>query len=87
MNWAQLEQSYYMPVFDRLPITLVRGQGMYLWDDHGRRYLDFMAGIAVVSLGHCHPVLVKAVTAQVKTLVHTSTSTTRYRSSNWQSFL
>jgi acetylornithine/N-succinyldiaminopimelate aminotransferase len=72
MNWPELEQKYYMPLFDRLPITLVRGEGMYVWDDKGKRYLDFMAGIAVVSLGHCHPVLVEAVTGQVRTLVHTS---------------
>jgi predicted acetylornithine/succinylornithine family transaminase len=72
MNWVQLEQSYYMPLFERLPITLTRGQGMYVWDDRGRRYLDFVAGIAVVSLGHCHPVLVKAVSEQVRKLVHTS---------------
>ncbi len=72
MNWPQLEQSYYMPVFDRLPITLVKGKGVYVWDDRGRRYLDFVAGIAVDSLGHCHPALVKAVSGQVRTLVHTS---------------
>jgi acetylornithine/succinyldiaminopimelate/putrescine aminotransferase len=45
---------------------------MYVWDDTGRRYLDFVAGIAVTSLGHCHPVLVEAVTEQAKTLIHTS---------------
>ena len=72
MNWPELEQKYYMPLFDRLPITLVKGEGMYVWDDVGKKYLDFMAGIAVVSLGHCHPVLVDAVSEQVKTLVHTS---------------
>ena len=72
MNWIEMEHKYYMPVFDRAPVTLVRGRGMHVWDDRGRRYLDFMAGIAVTSLGHCHPVLVKAVSSQVKTLVHTS---------------
>jgi len=72
MDWTMLEKQYYMPLFDRLPVTLERGQGMYVWDDQGRRYLDFTAGIAVLSLGHCHPALVKAVTDQVGTLVHTS---------------
>ena len=72
MDWMELEQKYHMPVFDRLPVTLVRGQGMYLWDDQGRRYLDFVAGSAALSLGHCHPVLVKAVQSQAETLVHTT---------------
>ena len=72
MNWPQLERSYFMPVFDRQPLTLVKGRGMYVWDDHGRRYLDFVAGVAVDSLGHCHPTLIKAVSEQVRTLVHTS---------------
>ena len=72
MEWSELEYKYYMPVFDRLPITLVRGKGVYVWDDKGRRYLDFVAGIAVNSLGHCHPAVVKAVSRQVKTLIHTS---------------
>lgn len=72
MEWPELEQKYYMPVFERLPVTLVRGRGTYVWDDKGRRYLDFVSGIAVNSLGHCHPAVVKAVNRQVRTLIHTS---------------
>jgi len=72
MDWAEVEKKYYMPVFERLPVTLVRGKGVRVWDDKGRCYLDCVAGIAVISLGHCHPVLVKAVSRQVKALVHTS---------------
>ena len=52
--------------------VLVRGEGCYVWDDAGNRYLDFLAGIAVNSLGHAHPVLVDAVSAQVATLAHIS---------------
>ncbi len=73
-NWQELEQKYYMPTFDRLPITLVRGQGATVWDDNGRQYLDFVAGWAVNSLGHCHPAVVEAVTEQVKALIHVSNS-------------
>jgi acetylornithine/N-succinyldiaminopimelate aminotransferase len=51
---------------------LVRGEGCYVWDSDGKRYLDFLAGIAVNSLGHAHPALVKAVSEQVATLVHIS---------------
>ncbi|MCL2281320.1 MAG: aspartate aminotransferase family protein [Dehalococcoidia bacterium] len=61
-----------MQVFERLPITLIKGRGMYVRDDKGKRYLDFVAGIAVVSLGHCHPVLVKAINQQSHLLLHTS---------------
>ena len=50
----------------------VRGEGAHLWDESGTRYLDFLAGIAVVSLGHAHPVFVEAVAAQAATLAHVS---------------
>lgn len=56
---------------DRLAL-FTRGEGAYLWDENGRRYLDFLAGIAVNSLGHAHPVFVEAVTAQAATLTHVS---------------
>ena len=72
MDRPQMEQKYYMPVFERMPVTLVKGRGVYVWDDRGRRYLDFVAGIAVNSLGHCHPAVVRAVNKQVRTLIHTS---------------
>ena len=49
-----------------------RGEGAYLWDDKGRRYLDFLAGIAVNSLGHAHPVFVEAISSQAATLAHVS---------------
>ncbi len=51
---------------------LTHGEGCYVWDDHGTKYLDFLAGIAVNSLGHAHPALVSAVSAQVSTLAHVS---------------
>ncbi|HEY5230723.1 MAG TPA: aminotransferase class III-fold pyridoxal phosphate-dependent enzyme, partial [Galbitalea sp.] len=51
---------------------LVRGEGCYVWDADGNKYLDFLAGIAVNSLGHAHPVLVDAVSKQVATLAHIS---------------
>ncbi|MCU1408188.1 MAG: acetylornithine aminotransferase [Microbacteriaceae bacterium] len=51
---------------------LVRGEGCYVWDDAGNKYLDFLAGIAVNALGHAHPVLVDAVSRQIATLAHVS---------------
>jgi acetylornithine/N-succinyldiaminopimelate aminotransferase len=61
-----------MHTIKRLPLTLVRGQGARVWDDHGREYLDFVGGWAVNSLGHCHPVLIEALTEQAKTLIQAS---------------
>ncbi|MFC1956980.1 acetylornithine transaminase [Chloroflexota bacterium] len=71
-HWQELEGKYYMQTVKRTPITLVRGQGARVWDEEGKEYLDFVAGWAVDSLGHCHPVVTQAVTEQVKTLIHTS---------------
>ena len=73
-DWPELEHKYYMPVYRRTPLTLVRGEGTRVWDDAGREYLDFVAGWAVNSLGHCHPAVVEAVTQQVKTLIQVSNS-------------
>jgi acetylornithine aminotransferase len=61
-----------MNTYARLPVSFVRGEGVWLWDDQGKRYLDAIAGIAVNSLGHAHPKLVAALTQQVRTLIHTS---------------
>jgi acetylornithine/N-succinyldiaminopimelate aminotransferase len=71
-DWPALEQKYYQGTFKRLPITLVRGEGSRVWDSQGTVYLDFVAGIAVNVLGHCHPAVVKAVQEQVTQLVHVS---------------
>jgi acetylornithine/N-succinyldiaminopimelate aminotransferase len=71
-KWQELERKYYMQVVGRTPVTLVRGQGVRVWDDEGRSYLDFVAGWAVDSLGHAHPVVAEAVAAQARTLIHTS---------------
>ncbi len=61
-----------MPTYGRSEIAFERGEGVYLYDTEGRRYLDFAAGIAVNSMGHCHPHLVKALQDQVAKLWHTS---------------
>lgn len=71
-DWVALEQQYYQGTFKRQPITLVRGEGPRVWDSEGKVYLDFVAGIAVNVLGHCHPAVVKAVQEQVTQLVHVS---------------
>ena len=57
-DWKELESKYYMHTFERVPVVLVRGQGTRVWDENGCQYLDLVAGWAVNSLGHCHPVVV-----------------------------
>jgi acetylornithine/N-succinyldiaminopimelate aminotransferase len=71
-NWQELEKKYYMQTFERLPVTLVRGKGPYVWDDEGKQYLDFIGGWAVNTLGHCHPAVTKALTEQASKLIQTS---------------
>ena len=61
-----------MPTYARYDVALERGEGVYAFGTDGRRYLDFGAGIAVASLGHCHPHLVKALKTQAETLWHVS---------------
>ena len=67
-----LESEYVMGTFARKPICLVEGKGMKVVDDQGRELLDFIAGIGVCSLGHCHPAVVQAVADQASELIHVS---------------
>lgn len=67
-----LEDAYVMHTFGRKPVEFVEGGGMTLVDNEGKKYLDFLSGIGVVSLGHCHPAVVKAVADQAAKLIHVS---------------
>ncbi len=64
--------EHLMNTYARQPVAFVRGEGAYLWDEAGKRYLDAVAGVAVNGLGHAHPKLVKAIADQAATLIHTS---------------
>jgi ornithine--oxo-acid transaminase len=66
------EQRYCARNYEPLPIVLVKGEGVYLWDDAGNRYLDMLGGYSATSFGHCHPRLVKALAGQAQTLALTS---------------
>ena len=68
----ELYDRYVIPTYGRFDVKLARGQGSVVWDEAGKRYLDFGAGIAVTSIGHCHPRVLAAMRAQLGTLVHTS---------------
>src|SRR5947199_1066109 len=64
--------AHEIGVYARQPVAFVRGRGAELWDADGKRYLDFFAGLAVNNLGHCHPAVVEAITAQATRLLHAS---------------
>jgi acetylornithine/N-succinyldiaminopimelate aminotransferase len=66
------ETRHILQTYKRNPVTLVRGQGVRLYDADGREYLDLLSGIGVASLGHSHPALARAVADQAQTLIHTS---------------
>src|ERR1051326_7414942 len=66
------ESRYVLQTYKRNPVTLVRGQGVRLYDDQGKEYLDLLSGIGVAALGHAHPALARAVADQMQTLIHTS---------------
>jgi len=66
------EAEYVLNTYPRLPLVVSRGQGVYLWDTDGRRYLDLMSGLGVSALGHAHPRLVAALTSQASQVLHLS---------------
>ncbi|MFC1902716.1 aspartate aminotransferase family protein [Chloroflexota bacterium] len=72
IHWQELERKYFMRTVERVPLTLVRGQGARVWDEDGREYLDFVGGWAVNSLGHCPPAVVEAITEQAHILIQAS---------------
>ena len=72
MNTADTFAQYVLPTYGRFPIVPVKGRGTYLWDDQGKKYLDFCTGIAVCSIGHCHPALTAAIQKQAGELLHVS---------------
>ena len=69
---AKLTDKYVAQTYARYPIALVRGKGARVWDADGKEYLDFLAGIAVNGLGHCHPAVVRAIQQQSRKLLHVS---------------
>ena len=72
MTTPEKTQQYVLQTYGRFPLTVTRGEGTKVWDQDGREYLDFCAGIATCSLGHCPPALTRAITEQAATLMHCS---------------
>ena len=69
---AALTDKFVAKTYARTPVALVKGRGIKVWDADGKEYLDFLAGIAVNSFGHCHPAIVTAIKKQTQTLMHVS---------------
>lgn len=66
------DDRYAARHFKPLPVVLTKGDGVFLWDNDGKRYLDFLAGFSTVNQGHCHPRLVKVMKEQAEKLAHTA---------------
>jgi acetylornithine aminotransferase/acetylornithine/N-succinyldiaminopimelate aminotransferase len=69
---AELEKRMLIPTYDRLPILAVRGEGCYLYDENGKKYLDFLGGLAVNSLGYAHPEIMAVLRDEAETILHVS---------------
>ena len=69
---ADLEKRFLLPTYNRYPVALERGKGVYVFDFEGKRYLDFVAGLGVNALGHAHPRIVKAIREQAAKVIHLS---------------
>ncbi len=68
-DWIKLESTYYMQVVNRIPLVLVKGKGTIVWDENGKRYLDFTSGWAVLNLGHSHQAVSNAIKYQVDNIM------------------
>jgi len=71
-TYNEQDKKYYLQVYKRYPLTLERGEGAHVWDVEGNEYIDALGGIAVNSVGHCHPKVVKAIQEQAAKLIHIS---------------
>jgi predicted acetylornithine/succinylornithine family transaminase len=71
-TWMMLSEKYVANTYARYPVLLVKGKGTRVWDLDGEEYLDFVSGLAVCNLGHCHPKIVKAIQEQAEKLIHVS---------------
>src|SRR5688572_10374035 len=69
---AELAKTYFTPNYKPAPLVIERGEGAYVFDIEGKKYLDLVGGIAVSALGHAHPKLIKAIAEQAGKILHTS---------------
>ncbi len=67
---AELDKKFHMPTYNRLPVNLIRGKGVKVWDNQGKEYFDCIAGLGVMNLGHSHPLIVETLCQQARELMH-----------------
>ena len=77
-NTITTEDAHYAPFFNKTPISIERGEGIYVWDEDGNRYVDFTAGWGVTCLGHSHPVIIEALAAQSRKIMQNPNSGITY---------
>jgi len=83
----RLEEEYGAHNYHPLPVVIAKGEGVYVWDPEGRRYIDFLAAYGAVNQGHCHPEIVAAFLEQAKTLTLTSRAFYNNRLGEWEKYI
>lgn len=78
MNTIKTEDKYFVPFFNKIPISIDRGDGVYVWDETGKKYLDFTSGWGVTCIGHANPVITKAIHEQSKKIIQNPSSGLTY---------
>ncbi|MCF8069978.1 MAG: acetylornithine transaminase [Desulfobacterales bacterium] len=73
-----MEEKYFVPFFNKIPISIERGDGIYVWDEDGKRYIDFTSGWGVTCLGHASPVIIEAITSQSRKIIQNPSSGLTY---------
>lgn len=78
MKTIAIEDKYAIPFFNKLQVSIERGEGVYVWDENGRRYLDFTSGWGVTCIGHANPVITRAISEQAKKIIQNPSSGLTY---------
>ena len=74
----EIEDRYMVPFFSKIPVSIERGEGVYVWDEEGNRYLDFTSGWGVTCLGHAHPAITGALLEQGRKIIQNPNSGLTY---------
>jgi acetylornithine/N-succinyldiaminopimelate aminotransferase len=77
-NTIAIEDAHFAPFFNKTPVSIERGEGIYVWDEDGNKYVDFTAGWGVTCLGHAHPVIIEALAAQSRKIMQNPNSGITY---------
>ncbi len=78
MDTIAIEEKYAIPFFNKIPISIDRGEGIYVWDENGKKYIDFTAGWGVTCIGHANPIIINAITEQSRKIIQNPSSGLTY---------